>query len=78
MKNWFENLKFFSVSELNPHSMFIEEEKFDLNFCFRMNIINERNKMITMEEIIWIFNKISEWEVSLYYRIKINLITLFK
>ena len=73
IKNWFENLKFFSDIELNPHSTLEFIEKFDLNFCLSKNIIKVRSITIKIEIKIWILGKISEWEKSLFYRIRINL-----
>lgn len=61
IKNWFENLKFFSVSELNPHSTFNEEWKLDLNFCFIINMLIVKKIVIMLEIIIWVFGIISDW-----------------
>ena len=69
-KKWFENLKFFSDKELNPHSTLDCWEKIARKFCFIINIIITINKMIINEIYISLFI-ISEWEFSLFYRIRI-------
>lgn len=58
IKNWLENLRFFSDRELNPHSILVLEEKFFFAFFFIEYIIvtssvtriEERNRWCVISE----------------------------